>query len=65
MLKDYDKEYNIHDAFRDYVYYKTGWKIVYDGKTGEYVGKTKERYEIFRFGWLCSQGYDPKKEYLN
>lgn len=45
----YRDEPEIHDAFRDFIYKETGWKIV--TCEGEYYGLTAERYRIFKAGY--------------
>ena len=45
----YREEPEIHEAFRDFVYKETGWKIV--TCEGEYYGLTAERYRIFKAGF--------------
>lgn len=52
-LKNYHNEPEIHDAFRKYIYEHTNWKIVY--YDDDYYGKTKERYELFRAGYISAK----------
>ena len=45
----YKEEPEIHEAFRDFIYKETRWKIVtYEGK---YHGLTAERYTVFKAGF--------------
>lgn len=45
----YKEEPEIHEAFRDFIYKETGWKIV--TCEGKYSGLTAERYKAFRSGY--------------
>ena len=48
-LDSWEEEKEIHQAFRDFIYNETGWKMVYCD--GSYVGLTAERYKIFKAGY--------------
>jgi len=48
-LDTWEEEKEIHQAFRDFIYNETGWKMIY--LEGAYCGITAERYKIFKAGY--------------
>ena len=54
-------EEEIHVLFREYVYQKTGWKMGFSD--GYYTGKTLERFNCFREGFLSARASAHNSDY--